>query len=164
MEQQMIQVAEAVVNSLRRSRCRYVWCGGAALTTFQLALGKDLLGNDERVNREPSEDFPESEGDAALLVWCTWRLDSAERPLSSSNDTQEHAVQALDALTGREILDVKIDMPRWDIHLTFSAGLVLHVFCDHVPGDPSFDGNWELFLRDRTILLGVGSTCEVRAR
>ena len=115
-------------------------------------------------NEAHSDEYRKYEGEANLLVWCTWRLDSTEQPISSSDDTTEHVVQALEALAGREVLNAVINLPGWDIDLSFSGGLVLHVFCDHLPGDPSFDGNWELFLRDRVISVGVGAMCEVEAR
>lgn len=154
----------AEVKENLRKKCWYVSCGGAASTTFELALGKKVRRGFVVRNPAHSWDFRNFEGEANLLVWCTWRLDGANGPLTSSNDTVEHVVAALERLTDKTIVDVRVDLPGWDLHLEFSGGLRLHVFCDHVPGDPSFDGNWELTLTNRCIAIGIGSKCEVEPR
>ena len=48
--------------------------------------------------------------------------------------------------------------------LTFRNRLKLTVFCDHVPGEPSFDGNWELWLRKVALFIGPGNRWEIEER
>jgi hypothetical protein len=144
--------------------CWHVSCGGAALNTFELALGAKIPRAEPLYDRSRADEYDQFEGEANLLVWCTWRLDSVASPLTSSDDTQEHAIAALCRLVGQTVTSVCVDLPGWDLRLEFSGGLNLHVFCDHLPGDPSFDGNWDLFLPDRIISIGVGSRCESEAR
>ncbi len=62
------------------------------------------------------------------------------------------------------ITAVEIDMTGWDLIIQFANDLTLRVFCDHVPGNPGFDGNWELFQQDKVVSIGVGSVCEVAPR
>ncbi len=155
---------DVIEAALLHKKCWYVSCGGSAANTFQLALGDKLPRRQAIPNRVYHDEFDNFEGEANLLVWCSWRLDSSSGPLSSSDDMSEHVLPALKALIGREIADVRIDLPGWDLHLTFSEDRVLHVFCDHVPGDPSFDGNWDLTLPDRIIGIGVGSKWEEEMR
>jgi hypothetical protein len=54
-------------------------------------------------------------------------------------------------------------MPGWDLTIGFSNALILRIFCDHV-GNPSVDGNWDLWLVDKRISIGAGSACEVEQR
>lgn len=153
-----------VIDLLARKKCWYVSCGGAAAATFQLALGKKL----RRAMPTPSpknaaDEFDEFEGEANLLVWCSWRLDSPGAPVASSDDSGEHVSQSLQRLVGQVTEDVSIDLPGWDVTLRFTGGLVLRVFCDHVH-DPSFDGNWDLFAGDRVISAGPASQAAVEPR
>jgi len=154
----------AEVQCSLRKPCWYVSCGGVALTTFELALGEKVPRSFVIPNEAHSEDFRNYEGEANLLVWCSWRLDGPDAPLTSWDDTVENVERVLEGLVGRSIVNARVDLPGWDLHLDFTGGLRLHVFCDHVPGDPSFDGNWTLSLTNKMIAIGVGSKCEVEAR
>jgi len=150
--------------SLLHKRCWYASCGGAALTTFQLAIGDKIPRSVMLRNTAHSEDFRTHEGEANLLVWCTWRLDGIDAPVTSSDDGVDRVVEELNSLVGRDVVNVVVDLPGWDLHLDFTGGMRLHVFCDHVPGDPSFNGNWLLSLKNKRICIGVGSKCKIEPR
>jgi hypothetical protein len=156
--------ADIVVAALSGKECWHVSCGGAAVTTFQLALGAKIPRAEPISLRGRSYEFDQYEGEANLLVWCSWRLDSDTAPLTSSDDTQEKVVASLNHLVGQKTLRVSVEMPGWDLRIDFTDGLCLRVFCDHVPGDPSFDGNWDLYLPDQIISIGVGSAYKIDAR
>ena len=163
----MADVTKDIVDEVQRSLHRTCWnvgCGGAALTTFELALGEKVPRSIVVPNDALSYDIRHYEGEANLLVWCSWRLDGPDAPLTSWDDTVENVERVLEGLVGRTIEHVRVDLPGWDLHLDFTGGLRLHVFCDHVPGDPSFDGNWTLYLTNKLISIGVGSKCEVEPR
>jgi hypothetical protein len=157
------RIIDEVIVGLRK-KCWYVSCGGAAGRTFQLAMGEKVRRTIPLRNPAATEEFRVYEGASNLLVWCSWRLDSSVAPLTSSDDTTEHVVDTLRGLIGRTVENVRVDVPGWDLHLQFTGGLTLHVFCDHLPGDPSFDGNWDLSLTDKMIAVGVGSNVVVEAR
>lgn len=157
--------ADIVVAALSGKNCWHVSCGGAAANTFKLALGAKIpRAESESSFLGNSDEHDRYEGEANLLVWCSWRLDSDVAPLTSSDDTQKNVVVTLNRLVGQTILKVGIEMPGWDLRIDFSDRLSLRIFCDHVPGDPSFDGNWDLFLRDQIISIGVGSQFESESR
>ena len=88
----------------------------------------------------------------------------AHGPRSSSDDAEAGRTRELTKLVGSIVEDVKIELPGWDLMLAFSNGLALRVFCDHVPGDPSFSDNWELCRQEDRIVIGVGSICEIEPR
>jgi hypothetical protein len=153
-----------LLESLRGLRCWYVSCGGAAGPTFQLALGEKVPRTTPLKNPTHPEEYRRYEGKANLLVWCTWRLDSPDRPLTSSDDSEKSLVGELGKLVGAAVESATVQAPAWDLDVGFSGGLRLRVFCDHVPGDPSFDGNWELWGREAVALVGPGASCTVEDR
>ncbi len=155
---------ERLVGALKGLRCWYVSCGGAAGPTFQLALGEKVSRHAPLKNAAHSEEYRRFEGEASLLVWCSWRLDGPDRPLTSSDDAPQQIVQELSRLVGAAVASVCLAPPGWDLTLAFSTGLVLRIFCDHVPGEPSFDGNWELWGRDATAFVGPGAHCALQPR
>jgi hypothetical protein len=158
VNEQPNQIVEAVelIRSLRGKQCWYVSCGGAAGSTFKLAFGDRIPRIAPLLNTAHSEEFRRFEGEANLLVWCTWRLDASTAPLTSSDDMLEHVVPALESLANTVAVDVAVELPSWDLRIGFTNGHVLHVFCDHMRGQPSFDGNWELSLVDKIVLIGDG--------
>ncbi|MCI0642471.1 MAG: hypothetical protein L0Y72_02350 [Gemmataceae bacterium] len=159
-----LDIAQRVVDALQGKNCWYVSCGGSAGTSFELALGAKLPRRHVFKNRENPTEFDKYEGESNLLVWCTWRLDGPNGPVASSDNLSNKMLKVLRSLAGARVKNVNIEKPGWDIRLEFSNRLTLRVFCDHLPGDPTFDGNWDLFTQDRVISIGVGSKCEVESR
>src|SRR5580700_5308950 len=129
MENNHYQDLSAQVRSLQGLGCWYVSCGGAAGPTFQLALGNKVLRRSPIKNPAHSEDYRRFEGEANLLVWCTWRLDGPEGPLTSSDDTTSNVVAHLEKLVGATIGSVNLAPPAWDLSVAFTNGLTLRVFC-----------------------------------
>jgi hypothetical protein len=152
------------VQALRGQHCWYVSTGGAAGSTFELALGEKRRRDRPLRNRSHSKEFREFEGEFGLLVWCAWRLDGPDGPVTSWDDTLEHIKSQLSRLQGAKVRSASVTAGAWDLLVTFWNGLRLRVFCDHVPGDPSFDGNWELWRPDRALYVGPGNHMEFEAR
>jgi hypothetical protein len=112
---------------------------------------------DPLTNMAQSEEFRRYEGEASLFVWCTWRLDGPNGPLTSSDDTDANIVTQMEKLIGTTIQSVAPIPPAWDLIIGFANGLTLRVFCDHVPGDPSWDGNWDLCRQGTALEVGPGT-------
>lgn len=145
--------------------CWYASSGGNhSGSTFSLALGDKNPRQTPLANKAHSDEFRNYEGEANLLVWCTWRLDGPDAPKSSSDDTDERIQAALQGLVGARVVDAIIERPAWDMRLLFSPFHRLWLFCDHVPGDPSFDGNWELHTKSKAYYFGPGIALEVEQR
>ena len=143
-------------------RCWYVNAGGSYVgSSFSLSCGEKIARKAPLSNDAHPEEYRKFEGAAELTVWSTWRLDSQNEPITSSDDSEERLVSGLERLRGCEIFDVVIDRPCWDLKILFSPFYRLHVFCDHVPGDPSFDGNWELQFPSDAFYFGPGNKLEV---
>jgi hypothetical protein len=153
-----------LVRNLEGLTCWYVSSGGAAGSTFQLALGGKIPRSRPLTNPAHPEEYRRFEGEANLLVWCAWRLDGEDRPLTSWDDSSETVSQELGRLAGLRVEAVALARPAWDLALRFSGGLHLQLFADHVPGDPSFDGNWEVWLPQVAAFVGPGAAYVIEPR
>jgi len=153
--------ATALLESLIGRSCWYASHGESVGATFSLAFGKKVQRKHPLQNEAHRSDFRHYEGEYALYVWCTWRLDGPDAPISSSDDTHDRIGRALGSLIEKKVLAICRDLPGWDLRIDFSGGLVLRLFCDHVDGDPSFSGNWELCTPGRTVVIDVNSKCRV---
>jgi len=99
-----------------------------------------------------------------LFVWCAWRLDASDAPVTSWDDTKESVEAGLAKLKGSRIDAVEVVPPAWDMNIRFSNALQLRIFCDHVPGDPSFEGNWDLTTQNMSIAVGPGTEYKTEVR
>lgn len=153
-----------LVDGLRGLRCWYVSCGGAAGPTFQLAFGGKVRRKVPLKNSAHAEEYRLHEGETNLLVWCSWRLDGPDHPITSSDDSVEAITRELSQLVGWLVTSTAVASPAWDLTIGFSNGHCLRVFCDHLPGDPSFDGNWEFWGRQLTAIVGPGVACMIQPR
>jgi hypothetical protein len=145
--------------------CWYASAGGKHVgSTFSLALGRQVPRAAPLTNLAHSDEYRKYEGEANLVVWCTWRLDGPSAPESSSDDTEQGIQSALQGLIGSRVVDVVIERPAWDLRLLFWPFHRLQVFCDHVPGEPTVDGNWELHMEDEALYFGPGTAMEVEQR
>jgi hypothetical protein len=144
------------VNLLVGMKCWHVGAGNGTGSSFHLALGKKVPRRVPLRKAPEGDEYREFEGEASILVWCTWRLDSPISPISSSDEGSEVLARALEILVGQEILEVVALPPAGDLCILFSNDLALRVFCDHIPGDPSFDGNWQIRVRNMVAAAGPG--------
>jgi hypothetical protein len=165
MQSDRDKTADDIKRTLNGRRCWYASCGGSYVgATFELALGRKIPRDHIVQNDAHSDVFRRFEGEANLLVWCTWRLDGKDAPISSSDDTEQGIIVGLQRLVGEKIVSAQVEMPGWDLILRFSTQFTLRIFCDHVPGDPSVDGNWQVSLEDKIIAIGPGAACDIEPR
>lgn len=151
------------VQQIAGLECWYV-SAGAVGASFEMALGRKIAREEPLKNPTHSAEFRRFEGEANLLVWCSWRLDDLHQPLTSSDDTAESLQRELNRLVGAQVRHVAVQPPAWDMTITFSNDLTLRVFCDHLPGDPSFDGNWEVAFENTSLYVGPGAQVEIEPR
>ncbi len=145
--------------------CWYVASGGKHVgSTFSLAFGARIPRKFPSKNIAHSDEFRNYDGEANLLVWCTWRLDGKDAPVTSSDDTEQNIKMGLAGLVGSKIEDVLVEHPAWDLRLLFFPFHQLRVFSDHVPGSPSFDGNWELHTINGSYYFGPGTKMDLESK
>jgi len=73
-----------VGKALRRLEGQVCWnisAGGAAGSSFSMALGDRFPRKRELQNPQASEEYRHFEGEYTLLVWCSWRLDGPDDSL-----------------------------------------------------------------------------------
>ena len=150
-----------MIARLSAAKCWYVSCGGCVGSTFSLSLGQKLLRKVPLLNSAHSEEYRHYEGEFALFVWSTWRLDGLEAPICSSDQPIAHITHCLDALVGQTLIGITIASPVADLTLRFTNSLTLLIFCDHVGSESSFDGNWECVFKERVIVVGSSGVIEI---
>jgi hypothetical protein len=153
----------ATLQNLVGLECWYVSAGGSAGSSFSLAFGQRVPRKRPLKNPNVSDEFRDYEGEANMLVWCSWRLDDQQEAIVSCDCEPSVIVDGLGLLRGRQVTSCEILSPAHDLRIAF-AELTLSVFCDHVPPKPSFDGNWELHLLTEIHAVGPGWKYEVEPR
>jgi hypothetical protein len=155
--------ANEIASVLLGAKCWNVGCGGCVGYTFQLALGLKIQRERPLKNPTISSEYRHFDGEFGLMVWCSWRLETARGPVTSSDDETPQMEIGLRRLAGKTISKVSI-LDGWFLRIEFSNGWVLSVFPDHVGPNASFDGNWEVWTSDRLYAVTTNLTCEVERR
>jgi len=138
-------------------------CAGPNLgSTFSLSLGKRVRRAHPLKRAPLNDEFKFYEGEATLVVWCTWRLDGKDEPVASSDQEGTIVKERLQCLVGTRVEHIETEEPGWDLSVSFSGGQRLKVLCDHIPGDPSFNGNWDLEVRGDGLYTGPGYAWEIK--
>jgi len=84
--------------------------------------------------------------------------------LTSSDDDTAGLERLKSFLLNARVRGASVIDRTCDLKVSFSNRSRLWIFCDHVPGSPSFEGNWELWLRDWALFVGTKSCFEVEPR
>src|SRR6184192_3680783 len=103
-----------LIPSLKGLECWYVSCGGAAGSTFELVLGGKVRRPVPLKNPGHTEEFRQFGGEVSLFVWCAWRLDDLDGPVTSWDDTKESVEAGLTKLIGSRVDSVEVFPPPWD--------------------------------------------------
>jgi len=136
--------------------------GGAAGSSFSLALGGQVARAAPLKNPSVSQEFRENTGEANLYVWCSWRLVAGEA-IASSDQEAVYFQPVLTSLVGSIVNSVEVHDGLHDLTLSTSAG-TLCVFCDHVPPEMSYRINWELTLPNAVVSVGPGFAFEIEEK
>lgn len=142
--------------------CWHVGAGGLVGSSFSLALGTKVRRTRPLRNAAETDEAKYFEGEFRFLVWCTWRLEGRDGPLSSSDQESGNIVPGLDNLHGKTLIEATVQPPAWDLCLRFSDDIRLLAFCDHLPGDASIEQNWELWHGNEALLIGPGYAWKVQ--
>src|SRR5258707_1132707 len=108
-----------LVHVLEGLECWYVSTGVAAGSTFQLALGKKVERSVPLKNRAYWKQSRRFQGEVGLLVWCAWRLDGSDSPLTSWDDAEASVEGGLLRLVGARATTVEVISPAWDMTIEF---------------------------------------------
>jgi hypothetical protein len=160
MDQPLLKDLKRYLSYIVNLECWYVNAGSGVGSSFSISLGKKVPRKFPLKNPKQSEEYRKYEGEAKLLIWCSWRLDSKIAPIASSDEGSTVIESSLKILIGKKILAVEVFEPALDLCIACSEDLQLHVLCDHIPGNPSFDGNWDIKVRDTLISAGPGFKLE----
>jgi hypothetical protein len=125
------------------------WCtvaGEGVGSIFQLYLGGKIPRQKPKTNKMLRDDARWNDAEYSLMVWCAWRLDGSQKPITGwlePNDNAGPLVSGLVQLEGETVVDVRVHSPAWDLALEFSGQKTLQVFCDATRGTQRTE-NWSL--------------------
>jgi hypothetical protein len=139
--------------------CWHVSRGGVTAPSFLLALGDRIPRARPLKNPTQPKSFRLSRGSVELLIWSSWRLQTSDSVLATS-DQCEHGVAILDVLLGLAVTDIDCFEPAWDLRICFSEGKELVTFSDHLEPNASIASNWELWASGRHLTAGPGVTLD----
>lgn len=148
---------QAVLQGLVGLPCWYV-SGGATGSTFSVALGAKVPRSIPL--RGVGDEFSTHQGEASVYIWCSWRLDGPSESLASSDQDPSLFLPSLRRLIGRTVTAGFVTTKAHDLTLEF-GDMVLRVLGDHIPPDPSFDGNWEFTINGNSVNIGPGFKAEL---
>ena len=149
-----LEDVQHLLKSLVNLDCWHIGAGEGTGSSIHLALGAKVRRRVPLRRLPLKDEYREYQGAASILVWCTWRLDSSVAPIASSDENI--LSRDLEVLLGKRILEVVVFAPAADLCVKLSDGLELRVFCDHIPGNPTFDGNWQVRVKDTIVAAGPG--------
>lgn len=164
MREDLKEIKDRAVDLLAGKRCWHVSSGGAAGTTFQLALGKKIARKRPLRGVQHSAEYRHFEGEVILVAWCSWRLEADGRATTGSGDSSAAAARALKVLLGQSIVAAKIPVPSWELSVAFTSGLSLSLFPDHVGAEPIFPDNWELWGPQEVIVVAANGQVNMTQR
>lgn len=136
----------------------HVGTSEAAGNSFSLALG-GRVPREARLKGATDDEFSASRGEFGLYVWCTWRLETG-LGVASSDQSQVVFQRELKRLLFEKVRAFSVRGRFCDLVLR-TDNCVLQAFCDHMPPDSSFDGNWELEYPGGALNVGPGDRVEI---
>jgi hypothetical protein len=152
---------EHLKNTLLRKTCWYTLAGEGSGSIFQLYLGAKIPRQVPKRNEMLRDEARWNDAEYSLMVWCAWRLDGANEPMTSwlePNDNSGPMVLGLAQLEGESVVDVRLCPPAWDLEIEFSGQKTLRVFCDAIKGNERTE-NWSVLGPDG-FCLAVGESGE----
>lgn len=143
------------VKKLEGETCWYVSAGESTAPSFVLVLGKRIPRDAPLRNKAHPPEYRQNRGSHELLVWCSWRLQTIDAVLATSDE--EMFVASLRGFIGRTLVSVECSPPAWDLALHFDDGRDLRIFCDRALSQGDDLKNWELWIPGATLDVGPGT-------
>jgi hypothetical protein len=154
-----IEELRLAFDNLANTRCWGIAVGGLAPSVVSLCMGKKIKRQIQIKNPVLPLDQQMYDGEIALLVDCSWRLDSTNGVICSwieANRAPVSVASTLEILRDKMIESVDLSLPGMDICINFSGSLVFRVFCDRMSSDEDSD-NYILYTPKWNYIVGVGS-------
>jgi hypothetical protein len=135
-------------------------------SVVELNLGKKVSRKSAVKNPHLTDEQQASDSEFALLVECTWRLESKTQVICGAwddNSKQGAMIKGLERLVGQTIESISLLRPSLDLELSFSNQLVLRIFCDLTNRAEMVD-NYSFFLPRMIYIVGTRSRLRKEVR
>lgn len=152
------ELRSAMAN-LANKRCWGLAVGGLAPYVVSLCIGKKIKRQIQIKNPVLPLEQQMYDGEYALLVDCSWRLDSTKGVICSWVEANKEPVSVaskLEILRDKTIESTDLSLPGMDICIHFSGSLTFRVFSDRMSSDDDSD-NYILYTPEWNYVVEVGS-------
>ncbi len=143
---------EEFFSGVRGQKCWSVIGGGGSGSVISLRFGKKIRSVRPLRNPTLTEEERLFEGERTLLVYCDWRLQSADRIISTSQNVvgDEIDLGAIQEIKNKVVSHIGFTSPTHDLRLDFESDLSLMIFCDLATGNEQ-DSNFVMFNVDSAV-------------
>lgn len=155
---------DSLLSTLIGKSCWHVSAGGSGGNTFGLDFGSKIKRLHPLRKSLNSTEFRWFEGEYKLIAWCAWRLDGEGSPLACSDQSPSSIRKALQSLVGKRVRAIITRPPAWDLQIAFTGRLSLQLFCNNIPAQFDFEGNWDCWIKDIGLIVGPGNRIRLEKR
>lgn len=135
------------IKRLIGQNCWSVIAGKGTGSNIALDFGKKILRKTEIKNDYLSEEQRKYVGEFSLYITCSWRLDSDTGVICGSKEPNQNdgpMIEGIKKITTKNIIDIEILSPAFDLLIQFEGRLTLRLFCDETDPIDEFD-NYSLY-------------------
>lgn len=135
------------IQSLSGKLCWDVIGGKGTGSIITLDFGKKIPRRKPLQSKHFSMETQMYEAELSLMIYCAWRIDSEEQVVCGSNDSNEEQgpmLQGLRRLVDTTVESLDMTFPGYDLSITFSNKLRMHLFCNMMDAEVDSD-NYVLF-------------------
>lgn len=144
--------------------CWSIITGLGTWPTLSMQFGNKVPLERPLTNDHLTEEERLFEGEYALFIECSWRIDSNSEAVTSSQDSLENnALEKLSLLRDMKVVDIFLAKPSYDLTVFFSNGYNLKAFCDETNDIEDYD-NWSIFLTEVVYTVGAKSILKKELR
>jgi hypothetical protein len=152
--------------SLVGQRCWGAVAGSGTGSVVSLSFGRMIPRTTPLANPHLSTAVRENEAELGLYIECAWRIDGPDAVVAGcwdDNQADGPMLGGLAQLIDQSVVAADVTEPAFDLHLRFSNGIVLRVFCDKTNRDDG-DDNYSLMIPSTTLIVGCRSVVRAERR
>lgn len=154
------------ITSLVGTQCWGFVAGEGTGSTIALDFGGKILRKRTLKNPLLTEVQRNYEAELSLIVFCAWRLESENRIICSSTDSNHNdgpMVEGLNSLINCRITSVNVFPVSYDLILLFNNSMKLTIFCDQTNTEDMMD-NYSFFTPQKVYTIEAKSIINIEHR
>jgi len=154
------------LNVLKGKECWGIIAGKGTGHNVSIQFGEKILRKNVIPNDYLSDDQRMFKPEFSLFIESSWRLDSIDKVICSSDDPNDNnglLVNGLKNIVNKKILSIEVLKPALDLVIEFSDLFFLKIFCDHTDPNYGYD-NYSFFMPEKIYIIGTRSSLYLEDR